>query len=280
MSLRSEIPLNMQNMRILSSARILIVALVCTLGAISLTVACTSRYSRPVEKANLPAPKYRVAEFSPPGITDPPDYRDLLTKVESERETLALKYDQATSETEKDRIVTQAREAVIRSLYTEIFPHWYGTAWDFNGTTEVPGQGKIACGYFVSTVLRDAGWRVQRARLAQQASENIILSLTGEPYIKRFRRVAIRDFVKTVKEWGPGVYVVGLDIHIGFIVNSGDEVYFVHASYVEPFAVVKENALESKILQASKYRVLGKITADDEFIEKWLLRKEIITRIV
>ncbi|MEP6820633.1 MAG: hypothetical protein ABJA18_13945 [bacterium] len=189
-----------------------------------------------------------------------------------------MRYYQATSEPEKARIMAQAREAVISSIYTEIFPSWYGTTWDFNGTTEVPRQGKIACGYFVSTVLRDAGWRVQRSRLAQQASENIVLSLTGEPYIKRFRRVAIGDFVTAVKEWGPGIYVVGLDIHTGFIVNNGDEVYFVHSSYVEPFAVVKEKALDSSILQTSQYRVLGKITDDGKLIEKWLLQKEIVTR--
>jgi len=69
-----------------------------------------------------------------------------------------------------------------------------------------------------------------------------------------------------------------LDVHTGFIVNSGDEVYFVHASYGEPLAVVKERALDSKILQASKYRVLGRITADDDFIVKWLSGKEIVTR--
>ncbi len=128
-------------------------------------------------------------------------------------------------------------------------------------------------------MLRDAGWKVQRARLAQQASENIILSLTAERYIKRFRRASIGDFVNAVKEWGPGIYVVGLDIHTGFIVNNSDEVYFIHSSYVEPFAVVKEKALDSKILQASQYRVLGKITADDELVEKWLLQKAIVTKV-
>ena len=158
--------------------------------------------------------------------------------------------------------------------------YWHGEriSWDFNGTTEVPQQGKIACGYFVTTVLRDAGWKVQRARLAQQTSENIILSLTTDAYVKRFRRVTIDDFVNTVKKWGPGIYVVGLDIHIGFIVNTGDEVYFIHSSYVEPYTVVREKATESKILAASNYRVLGKLTADDLFIKKWLLTTVITTR--
>ena len=42
--------------------------------------------------------------------------------------------------------------------------------------------------------------------------------------------------------------------------------------------VLKETALDSKILQTSAYRVLGKITADDKLIERWLLKEEIVTR--
>jgi len=219
------------------------------------------------------------ASASPdPTPNDAGNYKDVLAKLEAERVALASRYQQAASSAQQAEVMAQARTAVTRSIYTEIFPSWYGTAWDFNGTTEVPQHGKIACGYFVSTVLRDAGWRVQRARLAQQASENIILSLTTDPYVKRFRRVTISDFVIAVKQWGAGIYVVGLDIHIGFIVNTGAEVYFIHSSYVEPYMVVREKASESKILAASNYRVLGKVTADDLFIEKWMLRKEIITR--
>jgi hypothetical protein len=258
--------------------RILVVGSLCTVAAISLPVACTSRNPKPDGKPKLPAAEYRVDDSPGSVSNDPEQYTHLLAKVESERVALGQRYQHAASEAERARIVAQARETLIRSIYTEIFPSWYGTGWDFNGTTEVPRQGKIACGYFVSTVLRDAGWRVQRVRLAQQASENIILSVTAELHIKRFRRIPIEDFVKTVKEWGPGIYVVGLDIHTGFIVNNGEGVYFIHSSYVDPFMVVKERALESKILQTSAYRVLGKITADDELMKGWLLKKEITTR--
>jgi hypothetical protein len=96
--------------------------------------------------------------------------------------------------------------------------------------------------------------------------------------MKRFRRVGIDDFVEAVRKWGPGIYVVGLDIHTGFIVNTGDDVYFIHSSYVAPYTVIREKATESKLLASSNYRVLGKITADDQLIEKWLLKTEIVTR--
>ena len=46
-------------------------------------------------------------------------------------------------------------------------------------------------------------------------------------------RVAIGDFVNAVKEFGPGIYIVGLDVHVGFVVNTGDEVYFIHSSLLK-----------------------------------------------
>jgi hypothetical protein len=206
-------------------------------------------------------------------------YKEALARLEVERLRLASRFIRASS-AERSALIGEARTVLTRAIYDDLFSAWYGTPWDFNGTSETPQQGKIACGYFVSTVLRDAGWKVERVRLAQQASENIILSLTTDKFVKRFRRVAIGDFVKAVKEWGTGIYIVGLDIHVGFIVNTGDEVYFVHSSYVEPYTVIKEKAIESRILAGSNYRVLGNVLADDAFITNWLSGKAISTKAV
>jgi hypothetical protein len=258
--------------------RLLFLVPVCVAGTIGLFFAVRNQESKQ-RAIQITSPAERQAWASPdPTPNDAHDYQNVVARLETERVALAARYQQAASPAQQANIIAEARALVTRSIYAEIFPSWYGTSWDFNGTTEVPQQGKIACGYFVSTVLRDAGWRVQRTRLAQQASENIILSLTTDPHVKRFRRVAIGDFVDAVKKWGAGIYVVGLDIHTGLIVNTGSDVYFIHSSYVEPYKVVRENATESKILASSNYRVLGKITADDRFIERWLLKSEIVTR--
>lgn len=261
----------------LSRSQILIIILLSTVGTTALFFASQKHYSKAKETKIRLAFAQHAWALPDPTLNDAHNYKDVLAKLEAERVALASQYQQASPAQQAD-VIDRARTVVTRAIYSEIFSSWYGTAWDFYGTTQVPQQGKIACGYFVSTVLRDAGWRVQRVRLAQQASENIILSLTTDPYVKRFRRVAINDFVSAVKVWGAGIYVVGLDIHTGFIVNTGGEVYFIHSSYADPYMVVREKANESKILSASKYRVLGKVTADDVFIQKWLLRKEIVTR--
>jgi hypothetical protein len=223
-----------------------------------------------------------IASSSSPTVYEIPQvdlskYNDVRAKIEAERVALFSRYQRAATDEQKE-IINRARDTFIRSIYAEIFPYWYGTPWDFNGTTETPRKGKIACGYFVSTALRDLGVKVQRAKLAQQASENIILSLTTNEHTKRFRQTSINDFVQAVKNWGPGLYVVGLDIHVGFIVNTDNDVYFIHSSYVDPYRVIKERGLESKILASSRYRVLGKLSEDDDLILKWLTGDGFTTR--
>lgn len=244
------------------------------------TVSCASAVSRQSSPNDRPSPSTpQVPNQSPSISRDPALYKNARAKLEAERVALSSSYQRARTDAEKAEVINRAREWMTKSVNSEIFPFWYGTPWDFNGTTETPGQGKIACGYFVTTVLQDLGLKVQRARLAQQASENIILSLTSNTHIKRFRQKPIGDFVQAVENWGPGLYIVGLDIHVGFILNIDGQVHFVHSSYIDPYSVVNERAIESKILAGSRYRVLGKISADDQFIQRWLLGENITTRI-
>jgi hypothetical protein len=202
-------------------------------------------------------------------------YASKLKSLAAERQKLAEEYRKAAGN--KQEVLEKARRVFVSSIDQNIFPFWYGTDWDFNGVTETPREGKIACGYFVTTVLRDAGLRLRRVSLAQQASENIIKSLTTASFIKRFHNASIEKFVDEVKKSGAGLYVVGLDIHVGFILNNGEEIYFIHSSYVEPSEVIRENAVKSPILSSSKYRVIGKISADDQLLTKWLNQTEIPT---
>jgi hypothetical protein len=218
--------------------------------------------------------KPQTVENTPVNFSSDKSYAAKLKSIQTERQNLADEYRQSGN---KKVVLEKASKVLVSSIYNEIFPAWYGTDWDFYGTTETPKQGKIACGYFVTTVLRDAGVKVQRVSLAQQASENIIKSLTTAAFIKRFHNAQIENFVADVKTLGEGLYIVGLDVHVGFILDDGNEVWFIHSSYVEPSEVIKEKALESPILSSSKYRVLGKISADNQFILKWLNQTSIQT---
>jgi hypothetical protein len=128
---------------------------------------------------------------------------------------------------------------------------------------EVQGSGRL------SEVRQGDSWADQL--------ENVIKSLTTASLIKRFDNTPIEKFVDEVKKSGAGLYIVGLDIHVGFILNNGEEIYFVHSSYVEPKEVIREKAAEPPILSTSKYRVIGKISADDQLMTKWLNQTAIPT---
>ena len=163
-----------------------------------------------------------------------------------------------------------AKEKIFTAAVTEtIIPSWIGTAWDFNGTSETPQQGNIACGYFVTTVLRDAGLAVSRVKLAQCASEQMITTLIQSKYIIRFSNIAMEDFIKAIKKDGYGLYIVGLDNHTGFIYNDGKDIYFIHSTFIGTRNVQKENAATNQILKQSKYKVLGKISSDEKILERW-----------
>jgi len=159
----------------------------------------------------------------------------------------------------KENPADSVRKRLIHNIRDSLFSCWLGTPWDFNGTTEEPGKGKIACGYFVTTVLRDIGLPLKRIKLAQCASEEMILAVCKNNTIKRFRNASLTEFVVEVKKMQPGLYIVGLDKHTGFILNDGEEVYFIHSTYVGSGVVVKEIAIESIVLASSRYRVIGKV---------------------
>ena len=165
---------------------------------------------------------------------------------------------------------TKKEKEFANTVVHTIIPAWYGTKWDFNGTTQVPQQGKIACGYFVTTVLRDAGLPIARVKLAQCASEQMITTLVQPKYVKRFSNLDMQTFMTYLKLNEFGLYIVGLDNHTGFIYNDGLHIWFIHATYLGTADVQKEKAATSTILKNSKYKILGKISADELVQNQWV----------
>jgi hypothetical protein len=43
----------------------------------------------------------------------------------------------------------QKEKLFTNAVIKNIVPSWIGTAWDFNGISQTPQKGSIACGYFV-----------------------------------------------------------------------------------------------------------------------------------
>lgn len=197
-------------------------------------------------------------------------YAEAREHMEKERIRLKRMYRAARSKKARKRILEAAGQVVAEGVAEGLLPFWYGTSWNFNGTTRIPGKGSIACGYLVSTLLQHAGFKVSRALLGQQPSSYIIKTLTRYPHIKGTSRFTIQRFVDLVRRMGEGLYIVGLDWHTGFIRVRKGRVLFIHASYIKPMVVREEDALTSTILSASKYRIVGHISADPLTMINWL----------
>lgn len=221
---------------------------------------------------DIPNKDYKT---TPPTTTV--SYDDAQKQIDHDREALAKAYQNAANSVEKQDLLEQSRRKFVESA-TTLLPYWYGTPWDFYGTSTTPQQGKIACGYYVTTVLEDSGLAIERSKLAQQASENIIKSLTGEANIRRFSNRPFNEFIDEVKAMGAGLYIVGLDFHVGYLWHDGEQLHFIHSTSYPYRGVIKEPASSSHNLKNSKYRVVGKISDDDALIEKWLLQTSISTQ--
>lgn len=195
-------------------------------------------------------------------------YADRKAAIAHVRAGLAARLGEATTADARAEVVVDAREAAVDALTASLFPAWEGTPWAFYGTTEEPGTGEIACGYFVSTTLRDAGFRVERVRLAQQPAENIIKTLVPAAQIRRYRSGEVSKVVAGVMDDGPGVYLVGLDYHVGYLWNDGATVRMCHSSWIGEAGVMCEDAAASGAM-VSGYHVVGKLMSDD-MVERWL----------
>jgi hypothetical protein len=162
------------------------------------------------------------------------------------------------------------QQIFTKPLINYILPAWVGTASDFNGTTQTPQKGTIACGYFVTTALQDGGVKLNRVKLAKYASEQMITTLVQAKNINRFSNWQMPNFIAAVNEWGYGLYIIGLDNHTGFIYNDGSKIHFIHSTFVGTKNVQWELAENSWVLSSSKYKVLGKISEDEKILDGWI----------
>jgi hypothetical protein len=221
---------------------------------------------RDVELAARAAPK-----------PDPVKYAVLTADLQRWRKDLAKRHREARDEQARAAVEQDAR-ILLELTLPEMMRCWLGTPWDFNGTAAKPGGGGIACGYYVATVLMDAGFRVDRYQLAKQPSENILRSFLTQKHAcilsvgKNYETFAAE--LNTAK---PGIYLVGLDTHVAFIVKPAHSGFrFIHSSGSKPWRVVDESPAEAVVLQRSNWRMLGNLTADPAVIRRWL-RDEKIT---
>lgn len=201
-------------------------------------------------------------------------YATLKEEAERWRKDLAAKHAKARTAAEKDKVLAEAR-SFLEMVLPEMMRCWLSTPWDFHGTSEVPGKGKIACGYFVATVLRDAGFRVDRYKLAQQSSQSILRSFLPRESLKVQVGIPYETYAADLHKAEAGVRIVGLDSHVAFIVTTPEGFRFIHSSGSRPWCVVDEAEKDAEVLRRSNYRVQGLLTGDKDVLRRWLAGKQI-----
>ncbi|MDP3238395.1 MAG: hypothetical protein Q8N26_36715 [Myxococcales bacterium] len=201
--------------------------------------------------------------------TTPVSYDQARADLDATRQTLAAQWPKDKAGTRK-----KAKQALLDYLDGQAFPAWSGTPWAFYGTSTTPKEGAIACGYFVTTVLEQAHLRIERVRLAQQASAFLVSTLARGSAVEWLRPTGVNEALSEMKRRFPdGLLVVGFDLHVGFIRVDGERAQFCHASYLEPGAVTCEDPLTAGAFVSGLYVVADAL--NDALLDDWLLGRSV-----
>lgn len=239
---------------------------------LALLLACVEApRSLPTIAPEPPAPALAVS--APPAPPDPPSppqsYDALRGSLTARRDALAARWAKAPPDA-RPALLIEARATLLDGVTGQLFPAWDGTPWDFNGTTPKPGAAPVACGYYVSTTLQHAGFKLDRYQLAQQAAAKIAATFAPSEALLWFtddRPAAIA----AVAAAGESLWVVGLDFHVGYLWNDGANIRFCHSNYIDAVGVMCEDARSSDALAASRVHVLARLF-DDAMVTRWLER--------
>ena len=166
-------------------------------------------------------------------------------QVAARRSELGARYAAARGARARAAIRDEARRFIVDTLESRVFPAWMGmpSAGGPQATASLPHQPGmyISCSYFLTAALQNAGLVLEsRARFAQAPAawiERALLPPGGQ--IHRYGNLSPEELERRLVELGEGLYVVGLDIHVGFIVVRDGHAWFVHSSYTPPGTVVE-----------------------------------------
>jgi hypothetical protein len=203
-------------------------------------------------------------------------YGALRTRIAELRDEFAARRASAADETARRVVVNEARIELRSAIVDVLLPAWMGTRWSFHGTADEPRAPEgIACGYFVATVLQHAAVKLEsRRRFGQSTALTIARSLVaaGSSHHHRIFSVPATALEQKVRSFGDGLYLIGLNVHVGFVTVRAGVVRVVHSSYLGPRTVVDEPIAASEAIERSReagYHVTA-LLADNALTEAWL----------
>ncbi|NUO03269.1 MAG: hypothetical protein HUU01_21880 [Saprospiraceae bacterium] len=243
-------------------------------SALSLLLVCLFCYCQPQGAASPSTPAPISISLKDTLRLDPSDKTYAATKAMVNRRRQALHTAYAAGRITLDSV----RQAFTSVLLDDIIPYWYGTDWSFEGHTTVPRSGQIACGYFVSTTLLDAGVRLNRYRLAQQAPETEARMLNlGKDVLKLESHTPYMAAAQLEKQLQDGLCFIGMgSSHVGYLLKRDGQLTAIHSNYVMPSEVVAQPIMESVYVGFGTF-YLADITWNDQLLKYWLKGGEVPT---
>jgi len=202
------------------------------------------------------------------------EYRRHRDQIETRRQQLRRQLNAAADGRSRGTVIAAARRYLLSAVADRLIPSWIGTPWEFSGTAAEPHSGSIACGFFVGTVLAHAGFRLDRIRFGELPAQTAIEGICPAEAVAIFRNHSTRAVLAHLAAGTDGLYLVGLDYHIGIVVKRSADLQFCHSTFLDPRAVLCEPAAGDNPLTSSRYVVVGELLTDVR-LEAWLVGRPI-----
>lgn len=246
--------------------------LVCLLAVLSACAAeARPKSDDPVATATAAAPPTRKG----------PDWDGTVADLAARRAALAKAWRDAPDAAARRTVRDLASRVLVTAIRDQLAPQWLGMPWGMgrNSTATRPYQADhtISCSYFVGAILQGADFRLRDRFKLGQAAAKVIQDSLAPGHVHRYYSIPPRELADRIAALGDGVYVIGLDVHVGLVVVHDGAVRFVHASYTDDRVVTDEALVEAKAIASSQPKgyfvspiALVDGPDDDWLVEQWL----------
>ncbi len=161
-----------------------------------------------------------------------------------------------------------------KKMIEDIIPYWYETKWDFNGYTAIPQNGTIACGYFVSTTLRDVGVKLNRVKIAQALpTDEAMMLAEGHHSIIIYNQTFFKNYaLQTMhQQLEDGLYFMAFpQTHVGFLWKNKGNLFLIHSGKTAGKTVI-EHLENLPFLHKFQYFLILPLSANHLFLKKWIM---------
>ena len=210
-------------------------------------------------------------------------YRRIRWATNRVRRCYLRQYLKAQTENTRNKILFHAEQTARQILEEAVLPLWIGTPWHYYGTATYPHQKKLACGYFLVHALKALGfkfpenfyWPNRRRRrkhiyeYAKLSPTGMVKALSSPESIYTAVGLDTKKMLVHLRKQGPGIYILGLDNHVGLVLFDGTQAAFWHSNFLKNW-VNREDLFKSLVATASMHHILGKLRP--EIYRWWLFR--------